>query len=455
MTLVTLLGLTLAAAFPAAQDSLTFGSHAVGYRLVNTWDATRAAGPSRDFEGRPSNRPAGTPVQISVWYPARPPAGAGPMRYGDYRDLGEHRVDLAPVGAEDREASIASVRNAARFGLEQEIVRARAESLLAMPMRAARNAPPATGRHPVVLGGLGLPGSAALLGEYLASHGYVVVSTPSLPATAGLQVTNRPAALEIQTRNLEFLRGFARGLPFADTARLHVVGVNFDGLAAVTYQMRNMDARTVVSLDGWEVKAIGAPVALGSPWFDVRRLRVPYLAFTQDDEGREPLRPDLTLLDTLHYAERALYQFEGLSHLFFVDDMVALTLGEVEARRAYARVFATVRAWLDGATAAGPGTADVQLAERVAALPPVPTAAEFEALVMAGDPGRLRAVVEEVWRVQPDAQLFTEREIRLYAFRFRQRGDRAMTRTLLTLGLRAYPEAEALRQQLEDLKPSR
>lgn len=450
-----LMTLTLSALPVAAgkvTDSVRFGPHPVGYRVVHARDLTRAPGPAVDFEGAPTGLTAGTPVQISIWYPARARDDGPSMRYGDYRDLAEHRVDLAPVRAGDRNASIQSVLNAARFGLGRAWSRVRAESLLAEPMRAVRDAAPAEGRYPVVLGGLGVPGSAALLGEYLASHGYIVVSAPSLPATAGLQVTNRPAALEIQTRNLEFLRGFVRELPFADGRRLHVIGVNFDGMAAVNYQLRNMDALTVVSLDGWESKTLGVGVLLASPWFDVRRLRVPYLAFTQADQGRENLRPAPTLLDTLRYAERALYQVEGLHHLHFVDDRVALALDRVAERGAHGDAFAVVRAWLDGDTEAAPAQRHLMVAERRRAAPAVPTAAEFEDLVMAGDPGRLRSMVERIWRGVPGAHLFSEREIRLYAFRFRQREAWEMVETLLTLGVRAYPAADGLREQLDEVR---
>src|SRR5262249_972835 len=95
------------------------------------------------------------------------------------------------------------------------------ERLLATKTFALKDAPPAHGRFPVltyhpVLGG---PHEAnAVLFEYLASHGYVVLSSAYPKADAS--VMNIDWDLTRSFRDMEFLARYARGLPFADADRL-------------------------------------------------------------------------------------------------------------------------------------------------------------------------------------------------------------------------------------------
>jgi hypothetical protein len=79
-------------------------------------------------------------------------------------------------------------------------------------------------------------------------------------------------ALETQTRNLEFLFAFARLEPLS-TTHGSASSVNFDGMAALVFQMRNMTAQAVVSVDGYEAKA-GNVATQAFPFFDPVRMRV-------------------------------------------------------------------------------------------------------------------------------------------------------------------------------------
>src|SRR4030095_11193749 len=139
-----------------------------------------------------------------------------------------------------REATVADVTRTAGFaGIA--ISAADAAEAVTRPTRAARDAQPAPGSVPRVISGAH-HGTGWLRAEYFASHGYVVVAAPSSARTGTLQASEPEIALETQTRNLEFLFAVARQHPFVDATRLGVVGVNFDGLAALVFEMRNMRA---------------------------------------------------------------------------------------------------------------------------------------------------------------------------------------------------------------------
>ena len=78
----------------------------------------------------------------------------------------------------------------------------------------------------------------------------------------------------------------AERLGLGDVSRLGLIGVNFDGMAALNFEMRNMRADALISLDGYEGKQSGTAMLRASPYFEPLRMRVPYLIFVQDE--REP-----------------------------------------------------------------------------------------------------------------------------------------------------------------------
>ena len=80
---------------------------------------------------------------------------------------------------------------------------------------------------------------------------------PSRREYAAVQVSRPNVVVEARVRDFEFLLDHARRYSFADTSRIAAIGVNFDGMAALAFQMKNMAARAVVSLDGWEGRENG------------------------------------------------------------------------------------------------------------------------------------------------------------------------------------------------------
>ncbi len=189
--------------FPArplvAQRSDASGAFGVGLRVVHELDRSRTVGPRRDFEGRERPGKLAYPVQIRVWYPAAPAAGATRMTFGDYLLLSGSRDGARPVTEADRVAARDGLRSFARFGLAREITDSQASALMEHRLGAVRDASPAPGRFPVVVAGTdGSSANGALLFELLASRGYVVVAGASRPALGAIQAT-RPA-LAIDTR---------------------------------------------------------------------------------------------------------------------------------------------------------------------------------------------------------------------------------------------------------------
>jgi hypothetical protein len=313
---------------------LDYGPHSVGFRFASEVDYSRNARPWLDA-GDPGVD-GGTQVEIGVWYPAARPSTA-PMSAAAYRSL------LVPFNLDTGAEGFR--RTAARGGIP--MTAAQAADTLRRPTRAFRDAERAPGSFPLVVEG-GFFSGTWLVNEYLASHGYVVVMITNSGRTATLQSALPAIALETHVRNLEFATAFARQQGLGDATRLAVLGVNFDGMPALIYEMRNVMARAVVSIDGIEAKVATSTAGVRSAFFDPARMRVPYLIFVQDDQDVPPgLAHDRTVWNALSHSTRYWFVLKGFNHIHLIGDLGHAPALSREQNDSYVFFHRTVRRFLD------------------------------------------------------------------------------------------------------------
>lgn len=85
--------------------------------------------------------------------------------------------------------------------------------------------------------------------EYLASHGYVVIASPSLGARSAM-MTDDIEGVEAQAADIAFLANYAQTLPQADIGNMAAAGFSWGGMANVFAAARSSRFKTLVSLDG-------------------------------------------------------------------------------------------------------------------------------------------------------------------------------------------------------------
>ncbi|BCS30927.1 hypothetical protein TBR22_A01280 [Luteitalea sp. TBR-22] len=410
---------------PRTDAAATKGPFDVGFRVEAVRDRSRTLGPATDFEGRRHLESREWPVQVSVWYPSH--RAVGPvMSDGEYRAWHGVRETLGTPGAPERgqaASDLLSLMTAADIPGGPEDAR------LAMDARgvAVADAPPAPGPHPLVVGGLGSAGIAWPLAERLASHGYVVATAATLGRTASDEATRPQVALETRARTLEFVIAHVLSTREVDAERIGLVGVNFDGAAALLSQSRMMRARAVVSIDGREGKPGGGDLLDKATGFDVVRLRVPYMTVQWD----EPTLPalDAALFERMVYAPRDWLIFRGLRHAHLVGNVASVPTLPGAQRQAIGRMHALVQSFLDthvrGIVASPPPIEPALLAatRHLDALPAAPTREELEELLWnTGDVLRGLEIVRQAQARQPGLVLLDAATARLYAFRHEAAG---------------------------------
>lgn len=300
------LGLFLLSCPVAAAERLALpaGPHPVGFTVVERRDSAR-----RMPDGTPR------PLQVSVWYPAAA-GGADTLRYRDYVLVAAREKTLAPLDASQEAAALERYR---AFLTGNGVSAAAVEAWLGASMTAVRDASPAGGRFPVVLIATGTGGAVqdeAALGEFLASHGYLVATTPS-PVRLGSPLTSDadvlPRAQE-QAEDLAQALAVLRARADADGARTGLLGYSFGARAALLLAARRRDVRALVSLEGGIASA--QPGDWLPPAFPRASVRTPILHVYGDGDPASP--PAFTLLESLTGARKRMVKVAGLRHLDFI-----------------------------------------------------------------------------------------------------------------------------------------
>ena len=256
---------SLSAQADYTDSPLTYGNYPVGFDRTLAIDSSRVYRRVQDYTEQLQFRE----IPISRWYPARE-AGQVRMQIGDYLQVLKEEEEWEALPADFVLDWFYYPRNAIT------------EANSTYATQAYREAVPASGNYPIILYAPSYHASSSenfMLCEYLASHGYLVLAAPSRGSETIRLTGGTVEDASAQQRDLEYLFGFAAGLPQADLERVYTIGFSFGGLSNVPFAMHNRFVDGVISLDGSIKYNLAAAAAL--PGFAPARMRVPFVHFRQ------------------------------------------------------------------------------------------------------------------------------------------------------------------------------
>lgn len=347
-----------AAQSPLLWGSLKPGPDAVGFRVQYQLDQSREYDPPfrNDSTSFPVHHPR--PVMIAVWYPALRSAAA-PMRYREYFAVAPATGPLVAFGTRLAEAtrSIASEEiTGDDVGTMPPADSTGWARLLETRTMAVRNAVPTPGRHPVLLYHPGLGGSYednSVLFEYLASRGYIVISSP-FPDPDGSSIVvsgDIPGSFA----DLSFLTAFARSLPNADADRIGVMGHSYGAWVSFAWAAStDAPVRALITLDsGFEYDSLSEGPELMQLHMKQHRTAVRAATLRVASIERTPhfeyLDPNLTFVPRYEAAITSLKHNDYLTHGAIGPDLLPEKWPDVhhDRRASYDQLCEVVANFLD------------------------------------------------------------------------------------------------------------
>jgi dienelactone hydrolase len=314
LVLLAIVSLGIAAEPSNFTFGVTFGPHPVGFRVVHQYDYSRVYKPVVDLEGKPVTGERARPIQTLVWYPAQVNTSAQPMLYGRYIEL------LATE--ENFDGDSAQKAAALQAALEVRGLKDKYDIERVQPTHSFWEAGPVSAKFPVIIYAPSCSASSfenSDLCEYLASNGYIVVSSPNMGPRSRF-MTQDVLGIQAQVADIEFLIGYLRNIPQADMSQIAVVGFSWGGISNVFAFMQDDRITALVCLDG-SIR-YGNEFLKEAKHVIPRRLTVPlfYLAsreLTLEELTQFKFDLSTSFLNEAKYSDFHFVLFNGMEHQDF------------------------------------------------------------------------------------------------------------------------------------------
>ncbi|MEO7308327.1 MAG: CocE/NonD family hydrolase [Ferruginibacter sp.] len=187
------------------------------------------------------------PIRIAIWYPAET-EGKALMKFKNYIDPTAPDKYYGKLNELMNDYDMWSYNG--MFDKNQAII----NSLLDLNTNAVYNAKEEQGKYPLLLlcsGWFSRSPDNALMAEYLASHGYVVVTVPQLGTGTTIydfKVTEDRVITQVM--DLKFALDHAVTLPNVDTDKIAAAGFSIGGIVQLWLSQQDKRIKALVGLDG-------------------------------------------------------------------------------------------------------------------------------------------------------------------------------------------------------------
>ncbi|WP_350284550.1 alpha/beta hydrolase [uncultured Croceitalea sp.] len=292
---------------------LRYGPYEVGFRHYTLQDSTRTYQIKNEF----NNSFIPRPIPVSIWFPAdRNNNDTESLKVLDYLNILKTEEEWTHLPNEFLLDWFSYLWNTEHN-----------KAQLSKHTKALKNGQVVNRKFPVIVYAPSYQASSIenfALCEYLASHGHMVISSPSRGTDTRQLDGGTTRDMETQSTDIAFLLKEIQKHQSADFDKTALMGFSFGGLSNFITAIKNKNIKAVVSLDGTE--RYNYPVLEGSPFFNLKKFTIPYIHFAQKEIPKAVLETDgipqevnhkFQLMDSLTYSEVHSYRFHDLTHSYF------------------------------------------------------------------------------------------------------------------------------------------
>lgn len=287
------------------------GKHKVGFRHYIKSDSTRTYSRIYDY----TNQKIARPIPVSIWYPSiQDTKGKEKLHVLDYLEILKEEEEWEYLPNEQILNWFYYANTTANQNHLKELTKAYPEVEFA------------NGKFPVIIYAPSYQASSVenfALCEYLASHGYIVISSPSR-GTETRWFNNNVKEMETQARDVTFLIKEVGKYDMANYSNIALMGFSFGGLSNMIAQNKNERIKAIVSLDGTE--RYQYTLLEKSPFFDINKIDVPYIHMAQkeipdnvlqEENIEAELNTKFDLYDSISNSNVYRLKFHHLTHSYF------------------------------------------------------------------------------------------------------------------------------------------
>ncbi|MDN3643217.1 prolyl oligopeptidase family serine peptidase [Lutimonas halocynthiae] len=288
------------------------GKHKVGFRHYIRSDSTRTYSRIYDY----TNQTIARPIPVSIWYPSiQDTKGKEKLHVLDYLEILKEEEEWENLPNEQILNWFYYANTPANQNHLKEIANAYPKTEFAK------------GKFPVIIYTPSYQSSSIenfALCEYLASHGYIVIASPSRGTETRWFSNNNAKEMENQASDVAFLIKEVGKYEMANYDKIAVMGFSFGGLSNMIAQNKNERIKAIVSLDGTERYQYA--LLKKSPFFDINKMEVPYIHMSQkeipdnvleEDNIEAELNTKFDLYDSISYSTVYRLKFHHLTHSYF------------------------------------------------------------------------------------------------------------------------------------------
>jgi tetratricopeptide (TPR) repeat protein len=274
-------------------------------------------------------------------------------------------------------------------------------------------------------------------------------------------MTGDGIGLDTQVNDLEFIIGHMNSFPNVNAGKLGLIGFSFGGSAIISLQLRNMYADALVSLDGNDGFAPGIQLVQQSPYYNVAKMRVPFIRLSQVVGPQAPI--DKTLYDAMKFNQKYWGSFPDLRHIDFttfsmIEELVPNSTGQPrgDIKLGHKLVCEYVANFFNGYVKGDQAaltflkkdpTANGAPAEFVTVafeegLKPVPVEAEFTALLLQeGGPQKAVEIFDYTQKMAPGTVLFQENPTNNLGYQLMNQGRTKDAIEIFKMNNKAFPNS--------------